>query len=368
MNKLRTLLCLLLTLLAASCAQMHEDTDDCPVGLYLTFTYDYNLERADLFPDHVGAVTVYIFDEAGRYVGKREEANAGDWRPLASPLYQMHITDLPDGKYQFLVLAGQKSYDEQLTGPGPKFVRTEPAVGDPMTALSVRLETSATDAGHEVVNHGQPLDTLWHGMWTEPVEVKSTRPTYQNISLVRDTKKINVVLRELDDPTTMDVRHYDMRIDDRNTQIRWDNSLDESLAVKYTPHAMWETYDRTPATDGSGNPVGTATRQTDEGAVGKMAHADFMTSRILIHDNAADDATLSITNNQTGVEVVRVNLPDLLSRLTTWEDAQRYSKQEFLDRGYDYQLDFFLKNDRLAYVYIRISVLGWAVRWQPVEL
>lgn len=368
MNKLRTLLCLLLTLLAASCAQMHEDTDDCPVGLYLTFTYDYNLERADLFPDHVGAVTVYIFDEAGRYVGKREEANTGDWRPLASPLYQMHITDLPDGKYQFLVLAGQKSYDEQLTGPGPKFVRTEPAVGDPMTALSVRLETSATDAGHEVVNHGQPLDTLWHGMWTEPVEVKSTRPTYQNISLVRDTKKINVVLRELDDPTTMDVRHYDMRIDDRNTQIRWDNSLDESLAVKYTPHAMWETYDRTPATDGSGNPVGTATRQTDEGAVGKMAHADFMTSRILIHDNAADDATLSITNNQTGVEVVRVNLPDLLSRLTTWEDAQRYSKQEFLDRGYDYQLDFFLKNDRLAYVYIRISVLGWAVRWQPVEL
>lgn len=368
MNKLRTLLCLLLTLLAASCAQMHEDTDDCPVGLYLTFTYDYNLERADLFPDHVGAVTVYIFDEAGRYVGKREEANAGDWRPLASPLYQMHITDLPDGKYQFLVLAGQKSYDEQLTGPGPKFVRTEPAVGDPMTALSVRLETSATDAGHEVVNHGQPLDTLWHGMWTEPVEVKSTRPTYQNISLVRDTKKINVVLRELDDPTTMDVRHYDMRIDDRNTQIRWDNSLDESLAVKYTPHAMWETYDRTPATDGSGNPVGTATRQTAEGAVGKMAHADFMTSRILIHDNAADDATLSITNNQTGVEVVRVNLPDLLSRLTTWEDAQRYSKQEFLDRGYDYQLDFFLKNDRLAYVYIRISVLGWAVRWQPVEL
>ncbi len=368
MNKLRTLLCLLLTLLAASCAQMHEDTDDCPVGLYLTFTYDYNLERADLFPDHVGAVTVYIFDEAGRYVGKREEANAGDWRPLASPLYQMHITDLPDGKYQFLVLAGQKSYDEQLTGPGPKFVRTEPALGDPMTALSVRLETSATDAGHEVVNHGQPLDTLWHGMWTEPVEVKSTRPTYQNISLVRDTKKINVVLRELDDPTTMDVRHYDMRIDDHNTQIRWDNSLDESMAVKYTPHAMWETYDRTPATDGSGNPVADATRQTDEGAVGKMAHADFMTSRILIHDNAADDATLSITNNQTGVEVVRVNLPDLLSRLTTWEDAQRYSKQEFLDRGYDYRLDFFLKNDRLAYVYIRISVLGWAVRWQPVEL
>ena len=194
---MRSLLSLLLTLLVASCAQMHEDTDDCPVGLYLTFTYDYNLERADMFSDHVGAVTVYIFDEEGRYVGKREEANVGDWRPLAAPTYQMHIADLPDGKYRFLVLAGQKSYEEQLAGPGPKFVRSEPAPGDPMTALGVRLETSETEHGHEVVNHGQPLDTLWHGMWTEPVEVKSTRPTYQTISLVRDTKKINVTLREL---------------------------------------------------------------------------------------------------------------------------------------------------------------------------
>lgn len=46
-----------------SCDMMTEDRDDCPMGLYLNFKYDYNLERADMFNDHVGAVDVYVFDE-----------------------------------------------------------------------------------------------------------------------------------------------------------------------------------------------------------------------------------------------------------------------------------------------------------------
>lgn len=59
---------------------------------------------------------------------------------------------------------------------------------------------------------------------------------------------------------------------------------------------------------------------------------------------------------------------DLLSRLRTSEEIYRYSEQEFLDRGYDYQLDFYLKGDRLAYVNISISVLGWSKRVQFEEL
>ena len=60
---------------AASCTMMHQDLDDCPVGLYLTFAYDYNLERADMFNDHVGSVTVYVYDSTGHYVTKQEEVN-----------------------------------------------------------------------------------------------------------------------------------------------------------------------------------------------------------------------------------------------------------------------------------------------------
>ena len=93
-----------------------------------------------------------------------------------------------------------------------------------------------------------------------------------------------------------------------------------------------------------------------------------MTSRIIYHNNVADDGILSVVNKKTGVEVIRVDLPDLLSRLRTSEELYAYSEQEFLDRGYDYQLDFFLKGDRLAYVNISISILGWSKRVQFEEL
>ena len=63
--------------LTVSCDMMHDETEDCPTGLYLSFKYDYNLQRADMFNDHVGAVSVYVFDETGHYVTCREVKNEG---------------------------------------------------------------------------------------------------------------------------------------------------------------------------------------------------------------------------------------------------------------------------------------------------
>ena len=77
---------------------------------------------------------------------------------------------------------------------------------------------------------------------------------------------------------------------------------------------------------------------------------------------------LSIVNRNSGQEVIRVNLPDLLSRLRNSEEIYRYSAQEFLDRGYDYDLDFYLKGGNLSYINISISVLGWSKRIQFEEL
>ena len=342
-----------------SCEMMKEDRDDCPVGLYLNFEYNYNLERADMFNDHVGSVDVYVFDEEGKYVTCQSETNVGDYRPLADPAYLMHMNLIP-GRYKFIVLAGQNAYADQLESGRAHFVRSELNVGDDMTALNIKLDTQADGNNMLLVdNHGLPLDTLWHGMETTAVEVFPEKPTYHTISLMRDTKKINVTLRELDDPTVMDIANYDMTITDHNNHLLWDNSLNETNPVVYTPHATWNTDDRTPAFDPNGDPLET---------VGKIGHADFMTSRILYHDNAAEDGILSVVNKTTGMEVIHVNLPDLLSRLRNSEEIYRYSAQEFLDRGYDYQLDFFLKGDKLAYVNISISILGWSKRIQFEEL
>lgn len=118
----RGVLAIATLLMVASCDMWHTDTDDCPTGIYVKFKYDYNLQRADMFNDHVGAVTLYVYDENGNFVKKFEEANSLSALPLKNIDYKMHITDLQPGKYQFIALAGQKSYTEQLNTQRAKFV------------------------------------------------------------------------------------------------------------------------------------------------------------------------------------------------------------------------------------------------------
>ena len=325
-----------------SCEYIHEDLEPCPSGLRLTFEYDYNLQRADMFADHVGSVTVYVFDDAGSFLFSQTESGEA----LAKDGYEMNL-ELSPGQYSYVVSALQKPYEETLA-EGADFIRTEPSVGEPMEQIAHELEYNKSTM--MVENEGLPLDTLWHGMRVEPIEVKLDKVTRDTVSLVRNTKQISVALREIDDPTRIDVDKYDFRILDRNARLLWDNSVDESNAIIYTPYATRNTEDRTKA-------------ETEEG-IGRMVHADFMTSRILYHDKAEDDAILSVTNKETGEEVIRVNLADMLSRLRTAADIYRYTPQEFLDRGYDYQLTFFLKGDTWEYVNVEISVLSWAKRIQ----
>ena len=325
-----------------SCEYIHEDLEPCPSGLRLTFEYDYNLHRSDMFADHVGSVTVYLFDDAGSFLFSQTEN--GD--VLAQDGYEMNL-ELSPGKYSYVVSALQRPYEETLMD-GANFIRTEPSVGETMAILTHELGHDETP--HYVEHEGLPLDTLWHGMRVEPIEVKIDQITRDTVSLMRNTKQISVSLREIDEPSRIDVDKYDFRILDRNARLLWDNSVDESDTIIYTPYATHNSEDRTKPS-------------TEEG-IGRMAHADFMTSRILYHDKAEDDAILSITNRETGVEVIRINLADMLSRLRTAADIYRYSPQEFLDRGHDYQLTFFLKGDTWEYVNVEISVLSWAKRIQ----
>ena len=337
-------------LLVTGCHDMwHQDYSDCPNGVYVKFKYDYNLQRADMFNDHVGQVTLYVFDEKGNYITQQTETNSALSSPLNDPNYVMHVENLQPGKYQFLALAGQNAYAEQLTTQRAKFVRTEPTDGSDIKKLEVNLDHQNRGDYDEVENQAMPLDTLWHGKMLESVEVSSSKAAYATIPLVRDTKKINVALRDLDSPQDMDVNDYTMTIEDHNARILWDNSLDESRKVVYTPHATWNTVDETEQ--------------------GKIAHADFMTSRILKHDDYNQDGHLLIKSKETGNTVVNVNLPDLLSRLRTSEEYS-YSAQEFLDRAYDYKLQFFIQGGKLKYCYITISVnvLSWSKRIQFEEL
>lgn len=330
---------------------LYDDRSGCDSGVYLTFRYDYNLQRADMFADHVGGVTVYVFDAEGRYVTRQSESNTAAHAPLRDRNYCMHL-DLPAGEYRFLAVAMQRNVEiAQQAGSGrARFLLTEPGVDGRMEEFGVTLEHAADGT----VTHGKmPLDTLWMGRTAVPLRTCDLRAVHDTIDLMRHTKHISVVLRDLDGEEGTDVSDYDFRIDDRNLRLRYDNSVDETEAAVYTPYATWNTTDK--ETDG-GTPVG------------RMAHADFMTSRLLWHERAADDATLTVTHRESGNEVIRVNLPDLLARLRTSDELHTYTEQEFLDRAYDYRLTFFLREGRWVEVQLEISVLNWSVRMQNVDI
>ena len=101
--------------------------------------------------------------------------------------------------------------------------------------------------------------------------------------------------------------------------------------------------------------------------IGRTAHFQLSTNRIVNRTPATDNARLIITSRETGEKVVDVNLPALLNDARNYYD-QFMPLQEFLDREYRYNLDFFLAGGRWTYVNISIGVLSWSVRVQNVVL
>ena len=68
----------------SSCTMMREDLPDCPYGLYVKFSYDYNIQRADMFKDHVGHICLNVYDESGKKVAQRIITNNGTENPLGA--------------------------------------------------------------------------------------------------------------------------------------------------------------------------------------------------------------------------------------------------------------------------------------------
>lgn len=347
----------LCTAILTSCTDLiFDDRSGCDRGVFVKFKYDYNLQHSDMFADHVGEVTVYVFDENGRYVTGKVEGNIEGSTPLKDDDYSMFF-DLPVGKYQFVAYGMQRKYSDLLDEEGAKFVRSR-GINDRnilMEDLKVELSHIKSDIdGNVYIDHKNlPLDTLWHAKSDALVEVVQGEYVYDTLSLVRNTKTISVVIRDLDNPESMDIDNYEMSIRGANVILNHDNSPDNSVRAVCTPYVKWNTYD--PDAD-------------SRSGVGVMGHADFMTSRIVRHDNIAEDEVLVVKNRETGKNVIEVNLPDILTRLSSYDEMHRYTKQEFLDRGYDYDLTFFLSGGSWAYANVSIGVLGWSVRIQNVSL
>ncbi len=217
--------------LLASCNDlMHDDLPPCDMGVDLQFKYDYNVQRADMFKDHVGGLSVFVYDEQGNFIARHDAYNDATSQPLKDPNYAMRI-NLEPGKYRFATFAFQKKYEDALAQPGAKFQIALPQQGDNITALHARLDREQG----KVNNQSQPLDTLWQGLSNELVEVKDLQVTRHTIGLVRDTKQLTISLHQIDEPANINADDFSYQITNANGDISYDNSLLPDEELTYTP-------------------------------------------------------------------------------------------------------------------------------------
>lgn len=402
---------ILLTLTAttglfSSCSMMKEDIEDCPAGLYVRYVYDYNTARADMFKDHVGHIMLYVYDEYGNKVTSRSVSNTGDTGPLAKYGYATHFQDgeLKDGKYRLVAIGMQKDWDEALNTPGAKYRRNHDH--ERVEELHIDLDRGSEklpDTDLYPVSNEAPLDTMWHTLKviseaptdgledpgvhaTKPpysvrpfeeqyVEVKEGRATYATISLIRDTKHLNITLRQIDDPDNMFDCNYDAYITVSNRSVGHDNELSSYEHVQYTPYHQWTTRfneDGTVTIDPTRpedyKPV-MPKAPTGPNDVMRTAHFNMMFNRIIDRpqDPMLKAPVLVIVNRQSGKTVAELNLSSVLAEGRHAYYTYNYSPQEYLDREYDYHLNFLLKGDSWAYCDIVINVLGWSKRVQNVD-
>lgn len=368
-------LLLLAAMLMDSCSMMTEDLSDCPTGLYVNFVYDYNIQRADQFKDHVRGLTLYVFDESDSLVAQRTVG--GD--QLSEYGFNIHFTEdevAPGHSYSFNAVAMQNEWDKAKSKRGYK-----PEIGRKRNSFKVTLAHEKGKPYGSVSNEG-PLDTLWNTLTTlkaekrnipvptkyrhhedgttrsngvESINVSRGEPTYATVSLIRDTKYLNLSLREIDTPEQVDDKDYEVFIIDTNTDFDYKNNPVASDTVVYRPYAQWTT-----VIEAQGNV-----------AADHSAHYDLMFNRLIYNTTVNENAVLCIRNKKTGEYVAMLNLPYILCTGRMAYEIYSYSPQEYLDREYDYRLELFLKNGRWAqgsFISVCVDALSWARRIQYVEL
>ena len=397
----------------SGCDMMKEDLDDCPSGLYVNFVYDYNIQRADMFKDHVGSVTLYVYDESDRLVASKT-MGGGLISTYGSYIHFSEDELAPGHTYRLMAVAMQKDYAQALATAGAKYRQSGNSIGDRWQQFFIDLDHTATKAPSDYysVSNAAPLDTLWHTLTTvvsaregypmqlapaslaparceyswqrdgsvstngrETVDVVRGEPTYATVSLIRDTKHLNVTLRAVnDDPADNRVLadDYIVEVIDNNSQVDCRNDLSNAAdTLVYRPYRQWET-----------SFVG-----TDGVSSETSAHYDLMFNR-LVYKNAdvsedrygfddpaevarTKNAVLLIRKADTGDIVFGINLPYILSSGRTYQERY-YHYQEYLDREYDYRLQFIIKGGRVdgieLFIGMDVHVIPWAMRRQHEQL
>lgn len=334
-------------LLLVSCSMMKEDRSDCPDcrnPLHIKVRYDYNTQRANMFADHVEQATVYVVDPAtGTVVDTQTASNSATSQPLRDHSFAFNFEGLAPGSYR-LYATGRSAAEAA-------YKTTIPDIAQSIENLSF---TVPTNSNGQVP--AQRLDTIWNTLKPIDVVIPEKEPTEATIGLMRLTNDLNVMVFRRDHPADNGHERYEVLVTDIHPKLGFDNApASELQSVVYHPFASWTTE-----------------TTADEAIVERNAHYDLSLSRLIQHEDARQNERLIIRNRETDHEIINIDLCYYLALARNAYEIQNYGIQEYLDREYDYRLDFGIEGEgekeTWRYITIHINVLSWALRIQNEAL
>lgn len=311
-----------LFMLAALSSCVYDDQSDCTLDL--NFRYVYNMQNTDGFAHEVDEVEVYVFNEAGRPVGRysagvQEGQDCTVRLPLPTP-----------GKYTFVAWAYGLDEQDELAG------FEIPASADAPEDLTARLRRTDGRADHK-------LNSLLNG--TLEAEV-SGADRHLTIDMMKCTNALRVILMPAKAGQSLSSEDFDIHIEGRNGWLAYDASTWQEDPVTYYPY-----YQKSELKDGA-----------ESGEIDNAVVADLNTSRIIYGSNPR----LVIRNTEFDREILNIDLAWFLTLQAIGEHKGEWGNQEYLDRQDEYAMTFFI--DCNTWMKAHVVVNGWVLSLEDTEL
>lgn len=302
---------------------IHDDDKDCPVSL--SFNYSYNIKNANAFELEVSKVSVWLFDEGGKfivqYIDEGSHIDNG---------YQMNLPDLQAGNYTLVAWArGCSKTDEYANCDFPVLTAGVSTLDD-LNPRFKRKENNLSDAEFNPLLAGSCQ-----------LNFSNIAPVHCTVDMMKITNKVRILLMPVGS-AGISAEKYDFRIEAENGWLNYEGDKYVQDFIGYQPYYTETLY-----------PPGS---RTDEGNVKSVAIASINTSRLFHVENAR----FSVTDRESGEEkFVLENLTWYLSLLATLEHSDRWGAQEYLDREDYYDITIYVDGE--TFMKNKIVIKDWVI-------
>lgn len=329
LHKLSILLCFILV----SCEWVNDDLSGCATGTWLHFSYTYNILDVDAAYNQVDDLSILIFDSQGKFID-RQDVDSVQFQQNSA----MVEIEQPQGDYTVLVWGGLSDTNYDLTD----LVVGETYYEDVILSLSKSEDAS---------ENSNLLSYLFH-CYLDSVTVTD----YYNIieaPLVKDSNHFSILIQS---DNSLDFQESDFGIVLRsdNGDMNYVNNTIDGSYVNYTPYEQFITQVTNTSLDGV----------TESSSI----FVSYLNTLRLIEDG---DTSFAIIDKATDERIVDISLTQYLLLTRSYYGSDSMGEQEYLDRQDSYSLIFFLEkcdSSTSGYICTKISVNGWIVRYNKVEL